>query len=107
MVSFYRQNEFLGVLYQRTENHSVSCCKLYHKKKRCQAKMKEEKQVNEFGKIAVTMSEAAQLLSVSRPTIYRLAKMEGFPVTKIEGCTRVFVDDLSAWVRRRAMEKGK
>ena len=49
--------------------------------------------------IAVSMTEAARLLGVSRPTVYALAKTEGFPVVKLGGCTRVLVDDLKAWVR--------
>ncbi len=39
--------------------------------------------------IAVSMTEAARLLGVSRPTVYALAKTEGFPVVKLGGCTRV------------------
>lgn len=49
--------------------------------------------------IAVTMTEAARLLGVSRPMVYALAKTEGFPVVKLGGCTRVLVDDLKTWVR--------
>ena len=51
--------------------------------------------------IAVTMAEAARLLGVSRPTVYALAKTEGFPVVKLGACTRVLVDDLKAWVREQ------
>lgn len=51
--------------------------------------------------IAVSMAEAAQLLGVSRPTVYTWAKMDGFPVVKLGGCTRVLVDDLKIWVRER------
>ena len=54
-----------------------------------------------FEPIAVTMAEAARLLGVSRPTVYALAKTEGFPVVKLGGCTRVLVDDLKAWVREQ------
>ena len=48
--------------------------------------------------IAVSMTEAARLLGVSRPTVYALAKTEGFPVVKLGGCTRVLVE---AWVREQ------
>ena len=51
--------------------------------------------------IAVTMTEAARLLGVSRPTVYVLAKTESFPVVKLGGCTRVLVDDLKTWVREQ------
>lgn len=54
--------------------------------------------------LAVNMTEAAQLLGVSRPTLYRLAKMPGFPVVHLGGCTRVLVDDLREWARQQARE---
>lgn len=54
--------------------------------------------------IAVSMAEAARLLGVSRPTVYTWAKMEGFPVVKLGGCTRVLLDDLKIWVRERGAD---
>lgn len=54
--------------------------------------------------LAVTMTQAAQLLGVSRPTVYRLAKMSGFPIVHFGGCSRVLVDDLRAWARQQARE---
>ena len=54
--------------------------------------------------LAVTMTQAAQLLGVSRPTLYRLAKMPGFPVIHLGGCTRILVDDLLAWARQQTKE---
>ena len=51
--------------------------------------------------VAVNMTQAAQLLGVSRPTVYRLAKVPGFPVVHLGGCTRVLVDDLRAWARQQ------
>ena len=54
--------------------------------------------------LAVTMTQAAQLLGVSRPTVYRLAKIPGFPVVRLGGCTRVLVDDLREWARQQAQE---
>ena len=55
--------------------------------------------------LAVTMTQAAQLLGVSRSTLYRLAKLPGFPVIHLGGCTRVLVDDLRAWARQQAQEE--
>lgn len=52
--------------------------------------------------LAVTMTQAAQLLNVSRPTIYRLAKTEDFPVVHLGGCTRVLVEDLRVWLKNRS-----
>ena len=55
--------------------------------------------------VAVNMTQAAQLLGVSRPTLYRLARTPGFPVVHLGGCTRVLVDDLRAWARQQAQEE--
>ena len=52
--------------------------------------------------LAVTMTQAAQLLGVSRHTLYRLSKLPGFPVIHLGGCSRVLVDDLRAWARQQA-----
>ena len=54
--------------------------------------------------LAVTMTQAAQLLGVSRPTLYRLAKLPGFPVIHLGGCTRILVDDLRTWARQQTKE---
>lgn len=54
--------------------------------------------------VAVNMTQAAQLLGVSRPTLYRLARTPGFPVVHLGGCTRVLVDDLREWARQQAQE---
>lgn len=54
--------------------------------------------------LAVTMTQAAQLLGVSRPTVYRLAKMPGFPVVHLGGCTRVLVSDLQDWARQQGRD---
>ena len=51
--------------------------------------------------VAVNMTQAAQLLGVSRPTLYRLARTPGFPVVHLGGCTRVLVDDLREWARQQ------
>lgn len=54
--------------------------------------------------LAVNMAQAAQMLGVSRPTVYRLAKLPGFPVIRLGGCTRVLVDDLREWVRQHGRD---
>ena len=54
--------------------------------------------------LAVNMADAARLLGLSRPTIYRLAKLPGFPAVRLGGCTRGLVDDLREWVRQQAQE---
>ena len=51
--------------------------------------------------IAVSMSEAARLLSVSRTTLYAWSKLDGFPIIRINGCSRVLVDGLRDWVKKQ------
>ena len=48
--------------------------------------------------LLVSMTEAAQLLSVSRPTLYAWAKLDGFPVIRLGGCVRVSVEGLRRWI---------
>lgn len=57
-------------------------------------------------RIAVKPSEAARLLDISRPTLYRWMAREDFPVCRIGGCVRIPVADLRDWVKaqRRAGE---
>lgn len=55
--------------------------------------------------LAVTMAQAAQLAGVSRPTVYRWAKLEGFPVLHLGGCTRVIVADFEEWLRQNGGAK--
>ncbi|MBQ0037295.1 MAG: helix-turn-helix domain-containing protein [Clostridiales bacterium] len=54
----------------------------------------------EIRPIAVSMAQAAQMAGVSRPTIYRWAKLDGFPVLHLGGCTRVLVDEFTAWLKK-------
>ena len=51
--------------------------------------------------IAVSMSEAARLLSVSRTTLYAWSKLDDFPLIRINGCSRVLVDGLRDWVKKQ------
>ena len=45
-----------------------------------------------------TPTDAAKSLGVSRTTLYRWMKIEGFPVLHIGGCTRIPVQALNDWV---------
>ena len=53
-------------------------------------------------RLAYTPTEAAEVASVSRPTIYRWMKMDGFPVARIGGCTRIPVEAFRQWINQQA-----
>lgn len=53
-------------------------------------------------RLAYTPTEAAEVASVSRPTIYRWMKMDGFPVARIGGCTRIPVEAFKQWINQQA-----
>ena len=50
-------------------------------------------------RVLITVTEAARLLSVSRPTIYKWSNSVGFPAVKIGRCTRIIAGDLIDWAR--------
>ena len=50
-------------------------------------------------KLAYSLTETAQVLGVSRPTVYALIKQPGFPVFQIGGRKLVSVDGLRDWIR--------
>ena len=53
-------------------------------------------------RLAYTPTEAAETAGVSRPTIYRWMKMEGFPVARIGGCTRIPAQAFKEWLNLQA-----
>lgn len=59
-------------------------------------------QGTEIEPMAVSAAEAAQLLGVSRPTVYQLMGREDFPAFKIGGRTLISVDGLRRWVEQQA-----
>lgn len=52
--------------------------------------------------LAFTPSQAAAAASVSRPTIYRWMRLDGFPVARIGGCTRIPAEAFRDWLNRQA-----
>ena len=50
-------------------------------------------------KLAYSITEAAQVLGVSRPTVYALIKQPGFPVFQIGSRKLVSVEGLRDWIR--------
>lgn len=55
-------------------------------------------------KIALSVTEAAQLLNLSRPTIYKLIHSDGFPVMRVGTRTLIHRAKLEEWAARRAEE---
>ena len=53
-------------------------------------------------RLAYTPTEAAEVASVSRPTIYRWMHLEGFPVAHIGGCIRIPARALKRWINQQA-----
>lgn len=49
-------------------------------------------------KIALSVSEAAASLGVSKKTMYELIHTDGFPVKKLEGKYLIPVDGLKKWL---------
>ena len=52
-------------------------------------------------KLAYSVTETAQVLGVSCPTVYALMKQSGFPVFQIGGRKLISVDGLRNWVRNQ------
>lgn len=51
--------------------------------------------------LAVSAPEAARLLGVSKPTIYKYMNREDFPAFKLGGRTLISVEGLRAWVQKQ------
>ena len=52
--------------------------------------------------MAYTYTQAAAAAHVSRPTLYKWARMEGFPTAKIGGSSRIPVKAFERWLEERA-----
>lgn len=52
--------------------------------------------------LAYSPTTAAKVAEVSRPTIYRWMNMEGFPVARIGGCTRIPAEAFKRWLNQQA-----
>lgn len=52
-------------------------------------------------RLTVSAAEAAIMLGVSKPTMYRYMHTAGFPVFHIGGRSLISVDGLKAWVERQ------
>lgn len=56
----------------------------------------------EGDRLAYSFSELAQLVGVSRPTIYNWSKLPGFPALRINGLVRVPARAFEEWMNSRA-----
>ena len=52
--------------------------------------------------LAYTPTAAAAAASVSRPTLYRWMQLDGFPVARIGGCTRIPAKAFREWLDQQA-----
>lgn len=55
-------------------------------------------------RLAYTVTEAAQLAGVSRPTFYNWMKIPGFPAFKIGGCVRIPAQAFAEWLEQQTAE---
>lgn len=52
-------------------------------------------------KLALSVTEAAEALSISRRSLYNLIKTDGFPVLELGGRRVIPVDLLQQWMREQ------
>lgn len=57
-------------------------------------------------KLAYSSAEAAEVLGLSRPTIYQLMRRTDFPSFKVGNRTLISAEGLRAWVQTQA-ERGE
>lgn len=51
--------------------------------------------------IYISVEQAAELLSVSKPTVYNLTHAEGFPTVRIGHRTVIHLEGLREWARKQ------
>lgn len=56
-------------------------------------------------KLAYSAAETAQVLGVSRPTVYTLLKREDFPSFKLGNRTLISAEGLREWVKAQAKKE--
>ena len=57
-------------------------------------------------RLAYSPTETAQILGISRPTVYRLMQSADFPSFKVGSRTLVSAAGLREWVQRQSVKKG-
>ncbi len=56
-------------------------------------------------KLAVGTAEAARLLGISRPTLYKLLNRADFPAFRVGGRVLISVSGLQAWIDQQTAAK--
>lgn len=56
-------------------------------------------------KLALSVTEAAEALSISRRSMYNIMKMDGFPVLFLNGRKVIPVDLLQQWIHKRVEDR--
>ncbi len=57
-------------------------------------------------KMTLNISEVAQALGVSRPTVYRMVHMAGFPCFRVGARVLIPKEALREWVNAQAQKEG-
>lgn len=52
--------------------------------------------------VAISVSDAAKLLGISKPTMYQVIYQSDFPAFRLGGRTLISIDGLRDWVRSQA-----
>lgn len=52
--------------------------------------------------LAYTVTAAANMVGISRPTMYQWMKLPGFPVVRINGVVRIPAAAFERWLEERA-----
>lgn len=65
--------------------------------------MKQNKTGTEYPRLAYTVTQAAEAVGISRPTLYEWMRLDGFPVVRIGGTVRIPVDSFREWLNERAV----
>lgn len=57
-------------------------------------------------KLTVSITDTAEILGVSVPTVYKLIKRDDFPSFKVGRRTLISYVGLSEWIERQTAERG-
>ena len=58
-------------------------------------------------KMFLTVKEAAEVLNVSRPMVYKLAERDDFPKVRLGKIIRIPIAQLNDWIDQNSYHQGK